>query len=125
MPKVTVYSTMLCPYCFMAKKLLNKKGVEFEEIDVGRRPELRQEMMTRAGGRHTVPQIFIGGESIGGGVAVVGRGGGRPAHDVAHLRRVHPQGPRISGDDVGGSQRRRLTGEDGVEQPAEQVDVGV
>ncbi len=66
MPKVTVYSTMLCPYCFMAKKLLNKKGVEFEEIDVGRRPELRQEMMTRAGGRHTVPQIFIGDTHIGG-----------------------------------------------------------
>ncbi|MCB1510503.1 MAG: glutaredoxin 3 [Hyphomicrobiaceae bacterium] len=66
MPKVTVYSTMLCPYCFMAKKLLNKKGVEFEEIDVGRQPELRQDMTERAGGRYTVPQIFIGDVHVGG-----------------------------------------------------------
>ncbi len=66
MPKVTIYSTMLCPYCFMAKKLLQKKGVAFEEIDVGRHPELRQEMMARANGRYTVPQIFIGDTHVGG-----------------------------------------------------------
>lgn len=66
MPKVTVYSTMLCPYCFMAKRLLNKKGVEFDEIDVGANPELRNEMVERAHGRYTVPQIFIGDVHVGG-----------------------------------------------------------
>lgn len=66
MPKVTVYSTMLCPYCFMAKRLLNKKGVAFEEIDVGANPELRDQMVERAHGRYTVPQIFIGDVHVGG-----------------------------------------------------------
>jgi glutaredoxin 3 len=66
MPKVTIYTTMLCPYCFMAKRLLNKKGVEFEEIDVGANPELRASMVERASGRYTVPQIFIGDTHVGG-----------------------------------------------------------
>lgn len=66
MPKITIYSTMLCPYCFMAKRLLSKKGVAFEEIDVGANPGLRDEMTERAGGRYTVPQIFIGGRHVGG-----------------------------------------------------------
>lgn len=66
MPKITIYSTMLCPYCFMAKRLLTKKGLEFEEIDVGANPGLRDEMTDRAGGRHTVPQIFIDDRHVGG-----------------------------------------------------------
>jgi glutaredoxin 3 len=66
MPKITIYSTMLCPYCFMAKRLLTKKGVQFEEIDVGVNPGLRDEMTDRAGGRYTVPQIFIGDHHVGG-----------------------------------------------------------
>jgi len=66
MRKITIYSTSLCPYCFMAKRLLGKKGVEFEEIDVGGNPKLRQAMQQRAGGQHTVPQIFIGDQHVGG-----------------------------------------------------------
>ncbi|WP_261405714.1 glutaredoxin 3 [Chenggangzhangella methanolivorans] len=50
----------------MAKDLLRRKGVAFEEIDVGREPERRPEMIERAGGRMTVPQIFIDGAHVGG-----------------------------------------------------------
>ncbi|MGB5092105.1 MAG: glutaredoxin 3 [Parvibaculum sp.] len=66
MPDVTIYTTMMCPYCARAKSLLTRKGVQFKEIDVGMDPEKREEMMTRAHGRHTVPQIFINGAHIGG-----------------------------------------------------------
>ncbi len=66
MPKITVYTTRYCPYCHMAKELLRKKGITaFEEIDVSRR-ELRAEMSAKAGGRHTVPQIWIGDRHVGG-----------------------------------------------------------
>ncbi len=66
MSKVTIYTTKFCPYCVMAKRLLTKKGVAFDEIDVGRKPELRAEMTEKAGGRSTVPQIWIGDAHIGG-----------------------------------------------------------
>jgi glutaredoxin 3 len=66
MPPVTVYSSPYCPYCFMAKKLLADKGVAFEEIDVVAAPERKTEMIERAGGRRTVPQIFIGDTHVGG-----------------------------------------------------------
>jgi len=66
MPKVEIYTTPWCPYCLAAKRLLTKKGVSFDEIDVSRDPDLRQAMMARAHGRHTVPQIFIGGQHVGG-----------------------------------------------------------
>ena len=66
MPKVTIYTTMLCPYCHMAKDLLRKKGVKFEEIDVSGRSSLRAEMSLKAGGRTTVPQIWIGEAHVGG-----------------------------------------------------------
>lgn len=65
MQKVTIYTTPYCPYCHAAKALLSKKGVRFEEIDVQDRA-LRQQMMLRANGRHTVPQIFIGETHVGG-----------------------------------------------------------
>jgi len=65
MNKVTVYTTALCPYCYRAKKLLAKKGVEIEEIDVMFDADKRQEMMARSG-RKTVPQIFIAGGHVGG-----------------------------------------------------------
>jgi len=66
MAKIIVYTTRFCPYCHMAKELLRKKGViAFEEIDVSQR-ELRAEMSARAGGRHTVPQIWIGDQHVGG-----------------------------------------------------------
>lgn len=66
MADVTIYTTMMCPYCYRAKKLLTDKGVAFTEIDVGMDPDLRAEMVRKAGGRQTVPQIFIGGMHVGG-----------------------------------------------------------
>src|SRR5437762_4162641 len=66
MAKVEMYSTMWCPYCARARALLERKGVEFTEIDLMEQPGRRDEMIRRAGGRTTVPQIFIDGEPIGG-----------------------------------------------------------
>jgi glutaredoxin 3 len=64
--KVEVYTTSYCPFCVRAKALLKSKGVEFEEIDVTDDPDLREKMVERAGGRRTVPEIFINGKIIGG-----------------------------------------------------------
>ena len=66
MKRVEIYTTRTCPFCIMAKRLLEQKGVAYEETDVGRDSHLRAEMMQRAKGRRTVPQIFIGDEPIGG-----------------------------------------------------------
>lgn len=66
MAKVEMYSSMFCPFCARAKHLLGMKGVEFEEIDVDTDPGRRSEMMQRANGRHTVPQIFIDDHHVGG-----------------------------------------------------------
>ena len=66
MAKVEIYSTMFCGYCARAKSLLTRKGVAFETIDVIEQPDRRDEMVARAGGRTSVPQIFINGEHIGG-----------------------------------------------------------
>jgi glutaredoxin 3 len=66
MANVEIYTTPTCPYCLAAKRLLAKKGVSYAEIDVSRDPELRQAMTHRAGGRTSVPQIFINGRSVGG-----------------------------------------------------------
>jgi glutaredoxin 3 len=66
MPPVTIYTTPFCGYCHSAKRLLSRKGVTFEEIDVGSDRVRRDEMVERAGGRRTVPQIFIGGRHVGG-----------------------------------------------------------
>lgn len=65
MPKITIYTTSICPYCMMAKRLLNKKGAKFDEIDVGGKPALRSEMQEKSG-RYTVPQIWIGSRHVGG-----------------------------------------------------------
>ncbi|MBX2806794.1 MAG: glutaredoxin 3 [Hyphomicrobiales bacterium] len=65
-PRIDVYTTMFCPYCDAAKRLLKTKDVEYTEIDVTMDPGLREEMTKRAGGRRTVPQIFIGEQHIGG-----------------------------------------------------------
>jgi glutaredoxin 3 len=64
-PKVVVFLTGWCPYCTRAKQLLERKGVDFEEIDVDARPEARKEMTARSG-RSSVPQIFIGATHVGG-----------------------------------------------------------
>lgn len=66
MSTVEIYTTPFCGFCVAAKRLLTKKGVSFTEIDVARAPGRRQEMMGRAHGRHTVPQIFVGGAHVGG-----------------------------------------------------------
>ena len=66
MPAVEVYTTRYCPYCTSAKALLKRKGVEFKEIDLAGNWELRDEMIQRANGRTTVPQIFIGKVHVGG-----------------------------------------------------------
>jgi glutaredoxin 3 len=66
MPAVTIYTTSWCPYCKSAKSLLDRKGAAYEEIDVDGKPELREAMTARAGGRTSVPQIFIGGKHVGG-----------------------------------------------------------
>jgi glutaredoxin 3 len=66
MNSVEIYTTPFCPYCLAAKRLLAAKGAAFTEIDVSRDPDLRAAMTRRAGGRRTVPQIFIGGTHVGG-----------------------------------------------------------
>jgi glutaredoxin 3 len=65
-PDIDIYTTPFCPYCSHAKKLLSNKGVEFTEIDLMRDPGRRQEMLDRANGGYTVPQIFIDQQHIGG-----------------------------------------------------------
>lgn len=64
-PAVTMYTTNWCPYCDRARRLLTRKGVTFEDIDVEAAPEKRAEMQTRSG-RRSVPQIFIGDQHVGG-----------------------------------------------------------
>jgi len=64
--KVELYTTTACPFCVRAKALLKHKGVPFTEIDVTDDPELRAKMVEMAGGRRTVPEIFINGKIIGG-----------------------------------------------------------
>lgn len=66
MSKILIYTASLCPYCRMAKSLLIGKGLEFEEIDVTGKPDVRSAMVEKAGGRLTVPQIWIGEHHIGG-----------------------------------------------------------
>jgi glutaredoxin 3 len=66
MAEVVIYTSAFCGYCARAKRLLREKGVEFNEIGVDMDAAKRQEMRERSGGRHTVPQIFIGERHIGG-----------------------------------------------------------
>jgi glutaredoxin 3 len=63
---VDIYTTRYCPYCHAAKRLLSKKGVVFSEIDVSGDAKGRSDMVARANGRMTVPQIFIGATHVGG-----------------------------------------------------------
>ena len=64
--KVELYTTSACPFCVRAKALLRNKGVQFEEIDVTDDDELREKMTELAGGRRTVPEVFINGQLVGG-----------------------------------------------------------
>jgi glutaredoxin 3 len=66
MARIDIYTSRYCPYCTSAKALLTRKGAAFSEIDVTGDPEGRSRMITRANGRLTVPQIFIGSTHVGG-----------------------------------------------------------
>ncbi|MDN2566510.1 glutaredoxin 3 [Aquibium sp. A9E412] len=66
MVEVTIYTRAMCGYCTAAKRLLDDKGVAYVERDASREPALRQEMIQRANGRMTFPQIFIGERHVGG-----------------------------------------------------------
>lgn len=66
MQPVEIYTSPLCGFCQAAKRLLKSKDVPFSEIDISREPNRRAEMLQRAQGSHTVPQIFIGRTHVGG-----------------------------------------------------------
>ena len=66
MKKITLYSTRTCGFCRAAKSLLDDKGISYKEIDISSDPELRGQMMTKANGSRTVPQIFINDAHLGG-----------------------------------------------------------
>ena len=66
MKPVEIYTTPTCPYCIAAKRLLAQKSVPYTEVDVSRDPSVRAVMTKRANGGRTVPQIFIGGQHVGG-----------------------------------------------------------
>ncbi|MCL5042704.1 MAG: glutaredoxin 3 [Gammaproteobacteria bacterium] len=66
MPKIVMYSSNYCPFCIRAKQLLESKGLTFEEIIVDGQPQLRADMTRLAGGRTSVPQIWIGQTYVGG-----------------------------------------------------------
>ncbi len=82
MARVTMFTTSVCPFCMQAKRLLREHGIPYDEIDVEDDPDLRTQMVTRTGGRRTVPQIFIDDTHVGGYTelqALADRGG------LAHL----------------------------------------
>ena len=66
MARVEIYTKFGCPYCARAKQLLGDKGVDYEETEINSTPGKRDEMMERSNGRHTVPQVFINGQHVGG-----------------------------------------------------------
>jgi len=66
MAEVEIYTTPFCSYCQRAKRLLDDKGVPYTEVDLSIEPDRRQEMIQRAEGRHTMPQVFIDGTPVGG-----------------------------------------------------------
>lgn len=65
MPEIIIYTGRLCPYCTMAKRLIERKGARYTEIDVDSEPGLRQQLMDKTK-RRTIPQIYIGDRHIGG-----------------------------------------------------------
>jgi glutaredoxin 3 len=85
MPKVEIYTKMFCPYCVRAKRLLGEKGVDFEEYDITLGGPQRAEMIQRAHGRTTVPQVFIDGTHVGG------------SDDLAALERAGKLDPMLAG----------------------------
>lgn len=66
MSKIEIYSTAVCPYCVAAKNLLKSKGLEWDEVRIDTDAAQREAMLTRSGGRRSVPQIFINDQHVGG-----------------------------------------------------------
>jgi len=66
MPEVVIYTRQLCGFCTAAKRLLEKKGVSYEEHDATFDPDLRKRMIAKSNGRTTFPQIFVGSTHVGG-----------------------------------------------------------
>ena len=85
MAQVEIYTKFGCPYCARAKSLLGSKGVEFEEYEINSVPGKREEMLSRANGGTTVPQIFIDGQHVGG------------SDDLAELERSGKLDPMLAG----------------------------
>ncbi len=85
MPEIEIFTTPMCPYCVRAKRLLTTKSVAFQEVDLYVTPERREEMVSRAGGRTSVPQIFINGVHVGG------------SDDLAALDRAGKLDPLLQG----------------------------
>ena len=85
MAKVEIYTKMYCPYCTRAMRLLGEKGVDIEEYDISMGGPKRAEMLGRANGRTTVPQIFINGTHVGG------------SDDLAALERAGKLDPMLAG----------------------------
>jgi glutaredoxin 3 len=89
MARVEIYTKFGCPYCARAKQLLDQKGVDYEEFEINSVPGKREEMLGRANGRTTVPQIFIDGRHVGG------------SDDLAELERSGGLDPMLQGADAG------------------------
>ena len=85
MAKVEIYTKFMCPYCARAKRLLDSKGVAYEEFEISMGGPKRAEMLQRASGRSTVPQIFIDGRHVGG------------SDDLAALEQAGRLDPMLSG----------------------------
>ncbi|WP_372425087.1 glutaredoxin 3 [Salinarimonas chemoclinalis] len=66
MKPIEIYLRSWCPYCTAARALLDEKGADYTVVDIEREPERRREMIDRAGGRTTVPQVFVGETHVGG-----------------------------------------------------------
>jgi glutaredoxin 3 len=85
MARVEIYTKFGCPYCARAKSLLGGKGIEYEEYEINSVPGKREEMLGRANGRTTVPQVFIDGQHVGG------------SDDLAELERSGKLDPMLAG----------------------------
>jgi glutaredoxin 3 len=85
MARVEIYTKFGCPYCARAKSLLGGKGAEYEEYEINSVPGKREEMLGRANGRTTVPQVFIDGQHVGG------------SDDLAELERIGKLDPMLAG----------------------------
>jgi glutaredoxin 3 len=66
MNRVEIYTTLICPYCVAAKQFLEQRDLDYVEVRIDTDPGRRDEMLSRSGGRRTVPQIFVNGEHVGG-----------------------------------------------------------